>query len=77
MPDYFKVRRERISYAQQAIGAEKIDLVLPFDPFVAFEETVLPSGEQSTYLAKSYDRLAEMIRKENKDDVPDKARGCQ
>lgn len=69
VPDYFKIRRERIDYAQKTIGAEKISLILPFDPFVTFEETVLPSGEQSTYLAKSYDRLAETIRKENKEDL--------
>ncbi len=69
VPDHFMVRRERISYAQKTIGADSINLILPFDPFMAFEETVLPSGEQGTYLAKSYDRLSELIRRKNKADV--------
>jgi tetratricopeptide (TPR) repeat protein len=69
VPDYLKVRRERIDYAQETIGAGKISLIVPFDPFVAFEETVLSGGEQSTYLAKSYDRLAEMVRQEHSGDV--------
>jgi tetratricopeptide (TPR) repeat protein/cellulose biosynthesis protein BcsQ len=69
MPDYIKVRKERIAFAQAKTGADEINLILPFDPFVAFEETVLPGGDQGTYLAKSYDRLTRMIRSENKLDV--------
>jgi tetratricopeptide (TPR) repeat protein len=69
MPDYIKIRKERITLAQAKIGAEQIDMILPFDPFVAFEETVLAGGDQSTHLAKSYDSLTRMIQLENKLDV--------
>jgi len=69
MPDYIKIRKERIALAQAKIGAEQIDMILPFDPFVAFEETVLVGGEQGTHLAKSYDGLTRMIQLENKLDV--------
>jgi tetratricopeptide (TPR) repeat protein len=69
VPDYIKIRKERIASAQRKIGIDEIDLILPFDPFVAFEETILAGGAHGTYLGKSYDRLTRMIRRANKADV--------
>ena len=69
VPGYSEIRERRLEYAKQVIEAGKIDLILPYDPFVAFEETVLGTGQQSPSLAKSYDNLNKIIRRENDADV--------
>lgn len=68
VPDYVGIRRERLDYAQRAIGGE-IRLVLPFDPFVAFEERIVKSEKPKTYLARSYDALTKEIVSENRSDM--------
>ena len=37
VPDYVGIRRERLENAKNTIGAE-VDLIIPFDPFVSFED---------------------------------------
>jgi tetratricopeptide (TPR) repeat protein len=68
VPDYVGVRRERLKNAQETIGAE-VDVVLPFDAFVAFEETVLPAASADTYLGNQYQSLCKRIIKENPTDA--------
>lgn len=69
IPDYFKIRRERLEYAEKTIGAERIDLVLPFDPFVTFQEAIVNGGEEGTHLGRSYDNLTNEIISANKGDL--------
>ncbi len=69
VPDFIGVRKDRLEYGKKTIGAEQIDLILPFDPFVAFEETVLSAGMSKTYLSESYDSLCRLIIRANKSDV--------
>lgn len=69
VPDYIGLRKERLDYARKTIRADSIDLVLPFDAFVAFEEVILSSEEPKTYLSRSYDSLCEGVIAANKHDV--------
>jgi tetratricopeptide (TPR) repeat protein len=68
VPDFVGIRKGRLEYARKKIGAQDIDLILPFDAFVAFEEVVLKESRSSTYLAKSYDVLCNKVIGANKAD---------
>lgn len=69
VPGYSDLKERRLKYAQETIEVEKIDMTIPFDPLVTFEETVLNARESSSPLEKSYGRLSETIRKANASDV--------
>jgi tetratricopeptide (TPR) repeat protein len=68
VPDFVGVRRERLENAREKIGAE-VDVILPFDAFVAFEETILNGGTSKTYLSESYEKLSSAIVKANPLDI--------
>jgi tetratricopeptide (TPR) repeat protein len=68
VPDFVGIRRERLEKAKSVIGAE-VDLVIPFDIFVSFEETILNGGASKTYLSESYEKLTTAIIKENPLDI--------
>jgi tetratricopeptide (TPR) repeat protein len=64
---YVGLREQRLSKARDYF-ARDIDLILPFAPYVAFEETIL-SHKTETHLSDAYDRLTEKILDTNKSDV--------
>lgn len=66
VPDELGLKRERFDYARKNIGAP-IDVIIPFDPLLAFKETLVV--ENSTAIAKAYDLLAKGIVKKNQTDV--------
>jgi tetratricopeptide (TPR) repeat protein/cellulose biosynthesis protein BcsQ len=68
VPDYVGVRQKRFENAREKIGSD-VDVILPFDAFVAFEETVLPEGKTDTYLSKQYQLLCKSIIKANSTDA--------
>jgi tetratricopeptide (TPR) repeat protein len=68
IPDSVGIRRERLEIAQKTIGAE-VDLIIPFDTFVSFEETILDAGTSKTYLSESYEKLTKAIIQANPLDI--------
>lgn len=72
MPEWVAVRTERFERARRAIG-DTVDLVLPYDPFLAFQESILGGHhgdqEEKTYLGSAYDALADKIIWANTEDV--------
>jgi tetratricopeptide (TPR) repeat protein len=68
LPDSVGVRRERLESATTTLGTAP-HLILPYDPFVAFVETIVKREDTSGPLAKAYDGLASRIMSSNLDDV--------
>jgi len=66
MPESIGLRRERFECARKTIGAP-VDAILPYDPYMAFQESVLEGSE--TQLAKSYDLLVDKVISANPTDV--------
>ena len=71
MPQWVQARTERFEYARKTMGSAA-DVVLPYDPFLAFKESIVNGSETnqaSTYLGKAYDGLVERIISANPADV--------
>lgn len=71
MPQWVEARRERFEYARKTMGSAA-EVVLPYDPFLAFKESIIDGfeGHQSnSYLGKAYDSLVEKIISANATDV--------
>jgi tetratricopeptide (TPR) repeat protein/cellulose biosynthesis protein BcsQ len=71
MPQWVHARTERFEYARKTMGSAA-DVVLPYDPFLAFKESIVNGSETnqaSTYLGKAYDGLVEKIISTNSADV--------
>jgi tetratricopeptide (TPR) repeat protein len=66
-PEFVNIKRERLARAKEELGTEP-DIVLPFNPFVAFKETITPS-EMGEFLNQAYDSLCDRIVACNKADV--------
>lgn len=67
VPDFVGLKEHRMAKATECLGRE-IDLVLPFAPFAALEETVL-APKSGTHLGEAYDKLTDLILALNKSDV--------
>lgn len=61
------IKEERLKRASELLKSEP-DLLLPYNPFVAFRETVLPS-EMGSFLNQAYNQLCERIIGCNKADI--------
>jgi len=67
VPESIEVRRERFENARKCVGPAP-DLILPFDPFMAFQETIAVTS-QSHALTKGYDELTSLVVNSNTADV--------
>lgn len=67
IPAYVKQQEQRLVSAKERLGRE-IHLMLPYAPFAAFEETVLPRNS-ATHLGEAYNALSDKILSLNKSDV--------
>jgi tetratricopeptide (TPR) repeat protein len=67
VPESIGIRRERFEHARKSIGTAP-DLILPFDPFMAFEETIAGAG-QSQGLMKAYEELTDRLVASNPSDT--------
>lgn len=67
IPDIVGIRRERLQKARDLLGSEP-ELILPYNAFVAFQETVLPN-EIGAFLNNAYDHLTDEIISKNKFDI--------
>jgi len=61
------IKEERFKRANQLLKSDP-DLVLPYNPFMAFKETIDPS-EMGAFLNQAYDQLCERIVSRNKADI--------
>jgi tetratricopeptide (TPR) repeat protein len=68
IPDSLAIRKERLESVTRIVGTSP-NLILPYDPFVAFVETILKTEDTSGPLSKAYDRLADRIISANPGDV--------
>jgi tetratricopeptide (TPR) repeat protein len=71
MPEWVAVRSERFEHARKIIG-KTVDVVIPYNPFMAFRESIISrqeSEESKSYLGEAYDELCQSIVKENEADV--------
>jgi tetratricopeptide (TPR) repeat protein len=66
-PSFVGLREQRLAKARERLGRD-IDVILPFAPFAAFEETIL-APRTGTHLSEAYDQLSERILDTNKFDV--------
>ena len=67
VPEFVGIKKERLKRAKDLLGSDP-DLVLPFNAFVAFKETIIPS-EMGEFLNQAYDTLCERIISCNNADV--------
>ncbi len=67
VPEFVGIKRDRLRRAKDLLGSDP-DLVLPFNAFVAFKETIIPS-EMGEFLNQAYDTLCERIISCNNADV--------
>jgi len=67
VPEYLGIRKQRLERAKELFGAEP-DVVLPYDPFVAFRESINPE-ELGAFLSGEYDKLCDHIITTNKSDI--------
>jgi tetratricopeptide (TPR) repeat protein/MinD-like ATPase involved in chromosome partitioning or flagellar assembly len=68
LPESLTIRRDRLESATRIIGTAP-NLILPYDPFVAFVEAILKKDEASAQLSKAYDGLTDRIISANLSDV--------
>jgi tetratricopeptide (TPR) repeat protein len=68
LPDALTIRKERLESVTKIVGTSP-NLILPYDPFVAFVETILVREETTAPLSKAYDNLADRIISSNSADV--------
>jgi tetratricopeptide (TPR) repeat protein/MinD-like ATPase involved in chromosome partitioning or flagellar assembly len=67
VPEFVSIKGERLQRAKELLGTEP-DMVLPFNAFVAFKETIIPS-EMGEFLNQAYESLCDRIVSCNKADV--------
>jgi tetratricopeptide (TPR) repeat protein len=67
IPEFVSVRQERLQKAKQLLDSEP-ELILPFNAFVAFQETTSPN-EIGQHLNTKYEELCDAIIKRNKFDI--------
>src|SRR6185437_4083395 len=67
VPEYIGIRKQRLERAKELLGAVP-DIVLPYDAYVAFRESVNPE-ELGTFLNNEYDKVCEKIIATNKSDI--------
>jgi tetratricopeptide (TPR) repeat protein len=67
VPEFVGIKKERLLRARDLLGSEP-DMVLPFNAFVAFKETIIPS-EMGEFLNQAYESLCDRIVACNKADV--------
>lgn len=67
VPEFVGIKKERLERARELLGSEP-DMVLPFNAFVAFKETIIPS-EMGEFLNQAYETLCDRIVSCNKADV--------
>jgi tetratricopeptide (TPR) repeat protein/cellulose biosynthesis protein BcsQ len=67
IPTRAELKEQRLAKAKQLLGRD-VDLTLPYSPFVAFSEVILPR-HSGTHLGELYDKLADKIIDLNKTDV--------
>lgn len=61
------IKEERFKRTNQLLKSDP-DLILPYNPFIAFKETIDPS-EMGAFLNQAYDHLCERIISRNKADI--------
>jgi len=66
-PALVGIKGERLKRAHDLLKSDP-DLVLPYNPFIAFKETILPS-EMGAFLNQAYDLLCEGVVSCNKADI--------
>jgi cellulose biosynthesis protein BcsQ/Tfp pilus assembly protein PilF len=67
IPESLELRARRFDLARRSIGSAP-DLILPYDPFMCFQETIL-SDQQSRALSKGYRELTDRLISKNGKDV--------
>jgi len=67
IPESLELRSSRFELARRSIGVAP-DLILPYDPFMCFQETILPD-QQSRALSKGYRELTDRLISKNGKDV--------
>jgi tetratricopeptide (TPR) repeat protein len=67
LPGRADLKEERLAKAKRLLGRD-VDLTLPYSPFVAFSETIVPP-DSGTHLGELYDTLSTRIIELNKADV--------
>jgi tetratricopeptide (TPR) repeat protein len=67
VPEYLGIRKQRLERAKELFDAEP-DVILPYDPFVAFRESINPE-EIGAFLGGEYDKLCDQIIARNKSDI--------
>ena len=67
-PDSINLLKRRLDYVRKTVHAEP-KLFLSFDPFMAFEERILPTKEIPSGLSRGYEALTKQIISANKSDV--------
>lgn len=71
MPQWVEARSARFEHARRLMGSA-VDLVLPYDPFLAFKESIVDGQDATqpqTYLGKAYDALTDKVISANPGDV--------
>jgi tetratricopeptide (TPR) repeat protein len=71
MPEWVEARTTRFEAARAAMG-NAADIVLPYDPFLAFRESIVEAGnkgQSTSHLGKAYDSLTRKIISANASDV--------
>ena len=67
IPEFVGIKKQRIERARTLLGKEP-DIVLPFNAFVAFKETIIPA-EMGEFLNQAYDNLYKKIISCNSSDI--------
>jgi len=78
MPEWVTARTDRFESARVAMGSAP-DVVLPYDPFLAFRESIVDGQGQAqvvTQLGKAYDSLTDRVIAGNSSDVLTLLRGA-
>jgi tetratricopeptide (TPR) repeat protein len=71
MPEWVEARTTRFEAARAAMGSAA-DVVLPYEPFLAFRESIVEGqskGQSASHLGKAYDSLTRKIISGNASDV--------
>lgn len=71
MPEWVEARAGRFEAARLSMG-KAADVVLPYDPFLAFKESIVDGGvrgKSRSHLGRAYDLLMQKIIAENSSDV--------
>jgi len=78
MPEWVEARSARFESARRAMGSAA-DVVIPYDPFLAFGEFIVDGhsqGQSKSHLGNAYDLLADKVIAANSSDVFTLLRGA-